>query len=67
MAIGISIPPEDNVAIYRNSHLTLALQQFEEDEVYNLENKEHIIMRDGEFVTMMQQQEEEKSHKLMDK
>ena len=45
----------------------MALQRLEEEEVQNLEKKEHIIMRDGEFSTMMQQQEEDEAQKLMDK
>ena len=32
-----------------------------------MDNKEHMIMRDGEFSTMMQQQEEDKSQKWMEK
>ena len=43
------------------------MQRLEEDEVQNLEKKEHMIMRDGEFSTMMQQQEEDKVQKLMEK
>ena len=31
------------------------------DEVQNLDKKEHMITRDGEFVAMMQQQEEDES------
>ena len=33
----------------------------------NLEEKEHMIMRDGELATIMQHQEEDKAHKLMGK
>ena len=33
----------------------------------NLDKKENMIMRDGEFVTMIQQQEEEKVNKSMEK
>ena len=33
----------------------------------NLEEKEQMIMRDGELATIMQQQEEDKAHKLMEK
>ena len=66
MAVSISGPLEDNAVISRYSHLALALQQIEEDKVHNMEKKEHIIMRDGDFATMMQQQEEEEAQKLMD-
>ena len=50
-----------------DAQLALELQWLEEDEVENMENKENMIMRDGEFVTMMQQQEEDKAQKLMEK
>ena len=53
--------------VSRDTQLALALQQLEEDEVHNLEKKEHMIMRDGEFATMIQQQEEDKAKKFMDK
>ena len=53
--------------IYRDTQLTLALQLLEEDEVQNMENKEQMIMRDGDFVTMIQQQEEYQAQKLMEK
>ena len=43
------------------------LQRLEEEEVKNLENKEHLIMGNGEFDTMMQHQEEDKVQKLMEK
>ena len=33
----------------------------------NLEKKEQMIMRDGEFATMMQQKEEDEAQKLMEK
>ena len=33
----------------------------------NLEKKEHMIMRDGEFATLMQQQEEDEAQKSMEK
>ena len=33
----------------------------------NLEKKENMIMRDGEFATMIQQQEEDEAQKLMEK
>ena len=59
MAIDISIQPEGNTDISRDTQLALALQRFEEDEVQNLEKKEQMIMRDGNFVTMIQQQEED--------
>ena len=56
--IAIFSSPEDIGAISRDAQLALALQWLEEDEVQNLEKKENMIMRDGEFATMMQQQEE---------
>ena len=55
----ISIPLEDNSAISRDTQLALALQRLEEDEVQNLEKKEQMITRNGNFVTMIQQQEED--------
>ena len=58
-AIAISIPPEDNATISRDNQFVFLLQQLEEDEVHNMEEKEHMITRDGELATMMQQQEEE--------
>ena len=54
--IAIYIPTEDNTAISRDAQIALAIQWLEEDEVQNLEKKENMIMRDGEFATMMQQQ-----------
>ena len=54
--IAISNPPEDKAAIFRYAQLALLLQRLEEDEMQNLEEKEQMIMRDGKFVTMMQQQ-----------
>ena len=33
----------------------------------NMEKKEHMIMRDGEFSTMMQQQEEDEAQKSIEK
>ena len=59
MAISVSIPPEDNAAIFRDNKLALALQQLEEDEVQNLEKKEKMIVRGGDFATVIQQQEED--------
>ena len=44
------------MAIYKDAQIALALQWLEEDEVQNLEKKENMITRDGEFATMMQQQ-----------
>ena len=32
-----------------------------------MENKEHMIMRNGKFTIMMQQHEEDEAHKLMEK
>ena len=57
--ISISIPPEDNTDISRDTHLALALQRLEEDEVQNMDKKEQMIMRDGYFSTMIQQKEED--------
>ena len=57
--IVISSPPEDNTDISRDTQISLALQLLEEDEVQHLENKEHMIMRDDDFSTMIQQQEED--------
>ena len=57
--ISISSPTEVKADISRYTHLALALQQLEEDKVQNLEKKEHMIMMDGYFSTMIQQQEEE--------
>ena len=65
MAIDISIPPEDNAAISIYSHLALALQRFEEDEVQNIEKTEQMIIRYGEFSTMMQHQEKNEAQKFM--
>ena len=65
--IAIFGPPEDNTAISRDAQLALALQQLEEDEVQNMEEKEHMITRDGEFTTMMQQQEEDEAQISMEK
>ena len=33
----------------------------------NLEKKKNMIMRDGKFATIMQHQEEDKAHKLMER
>ena len=65
--IYIYIPPEDNKAIYRDTPLALALQWIEEDEVHNIEEKELIIMRDGELVITMKQQEEDEDQKSTEK
>ena len=59
-AITISSPPEGNKNIFRNDKLALVLQRLEEEEVHNAEEKEQMIMRYGEFATMIQKQEEEK-------
>ena len=45
--------------ISRDTNLALALQRLEEDEVQNLEKKELMIMRDGNFAIMMQHQDED--------
>ena len=50
-----------------DAQIALALQRLEEDDVQNLEKKEQMIMRDGDFSTMMQQQKEEEAQKLMEK
>ena len=55
------------MAISRDDQLALALQRLEEDEVHNLEKKEHMIMRDGKFAIMMQHKEEDKAQKSMEK
>ena len=55
-AISISSPPEDNATISRDTQLAFVMQRLEEDEMHNLEEKEHMIMRDGELSTMMQHQ-----------
>ena len=67
MAISISSPPKDNTDIYRYDQPVLGLQRLEEDEVQNMEKKEHMITRDGKFATMMQQQEEYEAQKLTEK
>ena len=41
------------------------LQQFEDDEVYNLEKKEQMIMRDYKLATIVQQNEEDEAQKSM--
>ena len=43
------------------------LQKFEEYKVHNLDEKDHEIIRDDKLSTMMQQQEEDKVQKLMEK
>ena len=53
--------------IYIDAQLALALQWLEEEEVKNMKKKDNMIMRDGKFATMMQQQEEDEAQKLMDK
>ena len=45
--ISVSSPQEDNAAIPRDAQIALELEIFEEDAVQNLEEKEHMIMRDG--------------------
>ena len=67
MQIDISISPKYNAAISRNTHIALTLQWLEDNEVQNLEKKDHMIMEDGELATMMKHQEEDKAHKLMEK
>ena len=67
MAIAISSPPEYNVYIYRDAQLDFVMHGLEEYGVYNIEEKEQMIMRDGELSTMIKNQEDYKSHKLMEK
>ena len=55
------------MAISRDTKLALALQRLEEDEVQNLDKKEHMIMKYGKFATMIQHQEEDYAQKLMEK
>ena len=43
------------------------MQQLEEYEVHNMEEKEQMITRDGKLATIMQQQEEDKAPKYMEK
>ena len=43
------------------------LQILEEDELQNMEEKEHMIMSYGKLATIMKQQEEDEAHKLMEK
>ena len=45
--IAISSRPEDSLAISRYAQLALALNQLEECKVHNMEEKEHMITRDG--------------------
>ena len=61
--IAIYRPQEVNATIYRDAHIAFMLQQIEYEEVQNLEEKEHMIMRDGDLDTMMQQQEEDEVQK----
>ena len=62
-----SVPIKWYISSPRDAQLALALQQLEKDEVQNLEAKEQMIMRDGELVTIMKQQEENEAQKLMEK
>ena len=43
------------------------MQQIQENEVQNLEKKEHMIITDGVLATMMQNQEEDEAQKYMEK
>ena len=45
----------------------LALQLLEEGKVQNMEDKEQMIMRDGDLATIMKQQEKDGAQKLMEK
>ena len=55
----MSGPPEDNRAVCIDTNIALALQNLEEEEVQNMEKKVHMIMRDDDLATMIQQQEED--------
>ena len=57
--IANSSTPEDNTAISRDTKLALVMQRLKNDEVQDLEKKEYMIMRDGDFATMIQQKEDE--------
>ena len=65
--IAISSPLYDNSTIYRDAQLAFVLQRLEEDVVQNMEEKEQMIMGDGDIATMMQQQDEDKAQKLIEK
>ena len=47
------------MVISRDTQLALALQQLEDGKVKNLDKKKHMIMSDGKFATMIQQQGED--------
>ena len=47
--------------------LPLWCSDFEEDEVHSMEDKEHMITRDGELTNIIQQQEEDEAQKLVEK
>ena len=57
-AITISSPPEDNTTISRYSQIEFLMK---EDEAHNMEEKEQLIMKDGELATMMKHQEEDET------
>ena len=57
-------PTRRKTAISRDSQLSLALQQLEEYDMQNLEKKEQMIIRDGDFATFMQHKEEQKSAEI---
>ena len=63
---GILVPMK-NINAPRDDKLALALQKIEEEEVHNLEEKQLMITRNGELVTIMKQQEEDKAQKSMEK
>ena len=65
--IDIFSPPEDNTDISREALLALAMQQLQEDDVQNLEEKEHMITRNGKLATIMQQPDVDEAQKLMEK
>ena len=53
--------------ISRDSYIALVLQKLEEYKVQDIDNKEQMIKRNGEFATMIQYQEEDKTYKLTEK
>ena len=65
--ISISSPSEDNTTISIDDRISFVLQLIEEYEVQNLEEKEQMIMSDGDLATMLQQQEEDEAQKSIDK
>ena len=45
----------------------MELKQLEEDDVNNLDEKEHIIFMDYDISTIIKQKEEDEAQKLMEK